>query len=61
VSLSGGLAPKFEYLCSPGNRLEETITSLKAEMENNRQELQTGETPGLQESRKGGRGTGLQG
>ncbi|XP_073903137.1 C-type lectin domain family 10 member A-like isoform X2 [Castor canadensis] len=31
----------IQALISQGNRLEETITSLKAEMENNRQELQT--------------------
>jgi hypothetical protein len=60
MGLCGRLAPEFEYLCPPGHRLEETIAFLKAEVEDHRQELQTGETPGLQECRKGGHGIGLQ-
>lgn len=40
-----GLTPDLKSLIPPGQSLQETITSLKAEVEDHRQELLAGERP----------------
>jgi hypothetical protein len=42
-----GLTTELKFSCPPGHSLQETIKFLKVQVEDHRQELQTGVTSGL--------------